>query len=132
MPAASKHPYHPIVYVRGFAATQNEIEETVADPYMGFNIGSTKSRLAWTGDVKRFYFESPLVRLMGDHKYEDVFVDGDDLVAADRSENSVPYRCIVIYRYYDEASEDFGDGRGEQKAKPGLAGKLRIEARPWS
>lgn len=112
MTITSQHPYHPIIYVRGFAATQSEIEETVADPYMGFNIGSTKSRMAWTGDVKRFYFESPLVRLMGDHKYEDVFVDGDDLVAADRPDNSVPYRCIVIYRYYDEASKDFGDGNG--------------------
>ena len=112
MPTSSQHPYHPIIYVRGFAATQGEIEETVSDPYMGFNIGSTKSRVAWTGDVKRFYFESPLVRLMGDHKYEDVFVDGDDLVAADRSDHSIPYRCIVIYRYYDEASKDFGDGKG--------------------
>lgn len=105
------HPYHPIVYVRGFAATQGEIEETVADPYMGFNIGSTKSRTAWTGDLKRFYFESPLVRLMGDHDYEDVFVDGDDLVAAQRTDKAVPYRSIVIYRYYDEASKDFGDGK---------------------
>jgi hypothetical protein len=106
------HPFHPIIYVRGFAATQAEIEETVADPYMGFNIGSTKSRVAWTGDVRRFYFESPLVRLMGDHKYEDVFVDGDDLIAADRTDQPVPYRCIVIYRYYDDASKDFGDGTG--------------------
>jgi hypothetical protein len=112
MPTASQHPYHPIIYVRGFAATQGEIDETVADPYMGFNIGSTKSRVAWIGDVRRFYFESPLVRLMSDHKYEDVFVDGDDLVAADRADHPVPYRCIVIYRYYDEASQDFGDGRG--------------------
>jgi hypothetical protein len=104
---------HPIIYVRGYAMTQAEIEDTVADPYMGFNIGSTKSRVAWTGDVKRFYFESPLVRLMGDHEYQDVFVDGDDLVAAaERGENSVPYRCIVIYRYYDDASQDFGDGKG--------------------
>lgn len=112
MTTTPHHPYHPIIYVRGFAATQSEIEETVADPYMGFNIGSTKSRVAWTGDVKRFYFESPLVRLMSDHKYEDVFVDGDDLVAADRPDHSVPYRCIVIYRYYDDASQDFGDGKG--------------------
>jgi hypothetical protein len=112
MPTIPQHPYHPIIYVRGFAATQGEIEETVADPYMGFNIGSTKSRVVWTGDVKRFYFESPLVRLMGDHDYEDVFVDGDDLVAADRADHPVPYRCIVIYRYYDEASQDFGDGKG--------------------
>ncbi len=112
MTTASQHPYHPIIYVRGFAATQGEIDETVADPYMGFNIGSTKSRVAWTGDVRRFYFESPLVRLMSDHEYEDVFVDGDDLVAADRFDHPVPYRCIVIYRYYDEASQDFGDGKG--------------------
>lgn len=108
----TQHPFHPIIYVRGFAATQSEIEDTVCDPYMGFNIGSTKSRLAWTGDVKRFFFESPLVRLMGDHEYQDVFVDGDDLVAAERTDKQVPYRCIVIYRYYDEASKDFGDGKG--------------------
>jgi hypothetical protein len=92
---ASHHPYHPIIYVRGFAATQGEIEETVADPYMGFNIGSTKARMAWTGELKRFYFESPLVRLMGDHDYEDVFVDGDDVVQAERADRPVPYRCIA-------------------------------------
>ncbi len=108
---ASHHPYHPIIYVRGFAATQSEIEETVADPYMGFNIGSTKARTAWTGELKRFFFESPLVRLMGDHDYEDVFVDGDDLLAAQRTDREVPYRSIIIYRYYDEASKDFGDGK---------------------
>ena len=106
-----QHPFHPIIYVRGFAATQGEIEETVADPYMGFNIGSTKSRMAWTGDLKRFYFESPLVRLMSDHDYEDVFVDGEDVVAGDNPERRVPYRSIIIYRYYDEASRDFGDGK---------------------
>lgn len=112
MPKNSQHPYHPIIYVRGFAASQGEIDETVADPYMGFNIGSTKSRVAWTGEVRRFYFESPLVRLMGDHKYEDVFVEGDDLIAADRAVHPVPYRSIIIYRYYDQASQDFGDGQG--------------------
>ena len=110
MSITSKHPYHPIIYVRGFAATQGEIEETVADPYMGFNIGSTKARMAWTGDVKRFFFESPLVRLMSDHDYGDVFVDGEDLVAAERPDCVIPYRSIIIYRYYDEASKDFGTG----------------------
>lgn len=112
MTTTSPHPYHPIIYVRGFAATQSEIDEAVADPYMGFNVGSTKSRVAWTGDVKRFFFESPLVRLMGDHKYKDVFVEGDDLMAVERADHPVPYRCIVIYRYYDEASQDFGTGKG--------------------
>ncbi|MDY0213214.1 MAG: hypothetical protein RBR06_09440 [Desulfuromonadaceae bacterium] len=108
MPTSSQHPYHPIIYVRGFAATQNEIENTVADPYMGFNIGSTKARMAWTGDVKRFYFESPLVRLMSDYAYDDVFVDGEDLVASDNPDHLVAYRSIIVYRYYDEASKDFG------------------------
>lgn len=111
MPTNTQHPYHPIIYVRGFAATQGEIEETVADPYMGFNIGSTKARMAWTGDVKRFYFESPLVRLISDHDYRDVFVDGEDLVATDRPDCVIPYRSIIIYRYYDEASQDFGTGK---------------------
>jgi len=110
MPSTSQQPYHPIIYVRGFAATQGEIEETVADPYMGFNIGSTKARMAWTGDVKRFFFESPLVRLMSDHGYGDVFVDGEDLLETVQPDRVIPYRSIIIYRYYDEASEDFGTG----------------------
>ncbi len=104
------HPYHPIIYVRGFAATESEIEDAVSDPYMGFNLGSTKTRMAWTGDVRRFFFESPLVRLMGDHGYNDVFVEGDDLTAVDQTGGAMPYRCVVIYRYYDEASKDFGSG----------------------
>jgi hypothetical protein len=108
---ADQAPYHPIIYVRGFAATQGEIEETVADPYMGFNIGSTKARAAWNGEVKRFFFESPLVRLMSDHGYEDVYVEGEDVVSASHAERPVPYRCIVIYRYYDDASKDFGKGK---------------------
>jgi len=41
------HPFHPIIYVRGFAATMPEIEETVADPFMGFNIGRPKL-VVWT------------------------------------------------------------------------------------
>ncbi|MFN3242939.1 MAG: esterase/lipase family protein [Planctomycetota bacterium] len=107
----SHHPKHPIIYVRGFAATQGEIEQTVADPYMGFNIGSTKSRKAWTGDMRRYYFESPLVRLMSDHDYDDVFVDGADLSGIEPQSLPIPYRSIVIYRYYDEVSNDFGDGQ---------------------
>ena len=106
----SNHPYHPIIYVRGFAATQGEIEETVADPYMGFNLGSTKARQIWTGDLKKFFFESPMVRLQTDHEYRDVYVDGEDLVASDRTDIPIQYRSVVIYRYYDEASEAFSDG----------------------
>ncbi|HEV8580518.1 MAG TPA: hypothetical protein VGX68_15735 [Thermoanaerobaculia bacterium] len=104
------HPYHPIIYVRGFAATQGEIEETCADPYMGFNLGSTKSRMAWTGQRKKFFFESPLIRLITEHDYDDVYVDGDDLIALERTDKPISYRSVIIYRYYDEASEEFGKG----------------------
>jgi hypothetical protein len=104
------HPFHPIIYVRGFAATEGEIEETCADPYMGFNIGSTKARQIWTGKLKKFFFESPMVRLQTDYEYRDVYVDGSDSVLADDSDHPVPYQSIVIYRYYDEASEAFGNG----------------------
>jgi pimeloyl-ACP methyl ester carboxylesterase len=108
------HPFHPIIYVRGFAATQGEIEETCADPYMGFNLGSTKTRMAWNGQRKKFFFESPLIRLITEHKYDDVYVAGDDLIALEKSDEPVPYRALIIYRYYDEASEEFG--RGETPA----------------
>jgi hypothetical protein len=130
---ANQHsPYHPVIYVRGFAGTQGEIEETVADPYMGFNLGSTKSRRVWDGTMRRFFFESPLVRLKdeivwkhakngpvrSDRRYDDVYVDGDDLTSASpndpakplRPDITLPYQSIVIFRYYDDASIDLGTG----------------------
>lgn len=126
-------PYHPIIYVRGFAGTQSEIEATVADPFMGFNIGSTKSRRIWDGTMRRYFFESPLVRLKdeiiwkrtatgrerSDQWYDDVYVNGEDLTAPDaddktkplRSDITLPYQSIAILRYYDDASSEFGDGQ---------------------
>ena len=126
-------PYHPIIYVRGFAGTQGEIDDTVGDPYMGFNLGSTKSRQVWDGKMRRYYFESPLVRLkdeavwrqtgqepeLTDSRYDDVYVNGEDMTAPHpddptrplRSDITLPYQSIVILRYYDDASADFGDGK---------------------
>ena len=74
-----EHPYYPIIYVRGYAGTQGEVEETVADPYMGFNVGSTKIRQDWKGLIERYFFESPLVRMMKDFEYEDVYASGQDM-----------------------------------------------------
>ena len=125
-------PYHPIIYVRGFAGTQGEIEDTVGDPYMGFNVGSTKSRQVWDGKMRHYYFESPLVRLkdepiwknagdgdpvLSTDRYDDVYVNGEDLTAPHpddpsrplRSDITLPYQSIAILRYYDDASADFGD-----------------------
>ena len=85
---------HPIIYVRGYAMTQAEIEDTVADPYMGFNLGSSKVRQLWDGSVKKYFFESPLVRLLKRFKYDDVFEEGydrvSDLTAPSTTDGTVP------------------------------------------
>jgi hypothetical protein len=108
---------HPIIYVRGYAMTQTEIEDTVADPYMGFNLGSCKVRQLWDGSAKKYFFESPLVRLLKRFRYDDVFEEGydrvSDLTAPSTVDGTVPavsYRSIVIYRYYEPSSEDLGSG----------------------
>lgn len=104
MPSPTKH--HPIIYVRGYAGSQSEVEETVATPFMGFNLGSTKVRQTWTGETRRHMFESPLVRLMKDYGYRDVYSHGD--VMAEHT--PMPQRSVIIYRYYDQVSEALGHG----------------------
>lgn len=98
-------PFFPIIYVRGFAMTQGEIEATTATPYMGFNLGSTKLRQIWDGRVQRHYFESPLIRLMKEYGYADAYLDGN------MQNDKLPPRSIVIHRYYDSADPHFGDGK---------------------
>lgn len=98
-------PFYPIIYVRGYAMTEAEIRDTVSTPYMGFELGSTKVRQASDGSVRRFFFESPLVRLQKNYQYSDVYQDG---IVRD---SAVSDRSIVIYRYYEQADPDFGDGK---------------------
>jgi PGAP1-like protein len=105
-------PYHPIIYVRGYAGTSSEIEDTVSDPYMGFNLGSTRTRTVWTGKTERLYFESPLVRLMKDHGYTDVYSVGlNKTDIKEFPDGELDPHSIIIYRYYDQVSSVFGDGR---------------------
>jgi hypothetical protein len=103
MPAIT-HPYHPIIYVRGYAMTQSEIDATVATPYMGFNLGATKIRQDWQGKVQRHIFESALVRLMKDYGYRDVYANGTEI------SGEIPAKSVVIYRYYEQADSEFGSG----------------------
>ncbi len=110
----AEHPYHPIIYVRGFAATQERDRRHGGGPLHGVNIGSTKTRLAWTGEMKRFYFESPLVRLMGDREYEDVFVDGDDLLAAERSAHPDP---LPLHHHLSLLRRSFGGFRRDREGR---------------
>ncbi len=104
-------PYHPIIYVRGYAMTRGEINETTADPFCGFNLGSTVHRATpdKSKPAKKFIFESPVVRLRSDFDYSDIFEDGLDVMDPgwDRDIRS---RSIIIYRYYEQASTLLGSG----------------------
>ncbi len=113
-------PFHPIVYVRGYAMSRGEIDETAADPFCGFNLGSTMYRAVPNKDERprKYVFESPVVRLASEYGYQDVYEDGYDIVdpewEADSlgkpTGNRMGSRSIVIYRYYDAASTTLGRG----------------------
>ncbi len=109
-------PFHPIIYVRGYAMTPSEIDETTADPFCGFNIGSTVYRAVpdKCRQPRKYHFESPVVRLASDFNYRDVYEDGYDILDPEWSadpDNKLTSRSIVIYRYYDESSRLLGLGK---------------------
>ncbi|BAY16851.1 hypothetical protein NIES21_26850 [Anabaenopsis circularis NIES-21] len=92
--------YLPIIYVRGYAGTDKDVDQTVNDPFYGFNSGSTHIRVGEKGTPEKFFFESPLLRLMTDHGYRPVF---------DNKQLSSNIKTIWIYRFYDMTSPSFGD-----------------------
>lgn len=117
-------PYHPIIYVRGYAMSQGEIDATVSTPYMGFNLGSTKVRQTWQGGVMRHVFESPLVRLMKDYGYRDIYHEGTERL------DTIPARSLIIHRYYEAADSELGSGKApaiEEAAS--MLGKLILQVR---
>jgi len=115
-----KAPFYPIIYVRGFAMTQSAMEETVATPYMGFNLGSTKIRQEWDGKVVRHIFESPLIRLMKEYGYVDNYTDGVE------NEGRIPPKSVIIHRYYEQADRDIGTGEGAPTIEEAAEGLSRL------
>lgn len=112
-----KAPFFPIIYVRGYAMTRGEMDETTADPFCGFNLGSTVMRAVPERNrpPRKFVFESPVVRLGSDFGYSDVYEDGYDILDPEWSDpaagNLLGARSIIIYRYYDPASALLGIGK---------------------
>jgi len=104
-------PFYPIIYVRGYAMSEHEQDETTADPFCGFNLGSTVYRATPDKDkpAKKFIFESPLVRLTAEYGYLGVYENGLDILDNDWA-GTLPTKSIVIYRYYDQASALLGSG----------------------
>jgi len=108
-------PFHPIIYVRGYAMTQSEVDDTAADPFCGFNLGSTVYRAVPDRNrpARKYIFESPVIRLQSDFNYQDVYEDGYDILDPEWSQNNsnkLSSKSIIIYRYYDEASQLLGNG----------------------
>ncbi len=120
MPSASSEvkPFYPVIYVRGYAMTKGEMDQTSADPFCGFNLGSTVYRAVPDKKAlpRKYIFESPVVRLMSEFGYRDVYEDGQDILDPGWSQradgkptgNRLSHRCIVIHRYYDAAASLFG------------------------
>jgi hypothetical protein len=101
---------YPIIYVRGYAMTGGAKDETAADPFCGFNSGSTVYRAVSQRDkpAQRFVFESPVIRLAKDFGYTNVYEDGLDI--PDAGYQGLPsQQSIIIYRYYDDTAPLLGD-----------------------
>ncbi|RZL96730.1 MAG: hypothetical protein EOP82_00145 [Variovorax sp.] len=113
---------HPIIYVRGYAMTSSERDETAADPFCGFNAGSTvyRAMVNRQSPAQKFVFESPVVRLITDFGYQNVYQNGLDILDSDwkpppdeegRDVDGIPSASIIVYRYYDTGSQLLGDGQ---------------------
>lgn len=114
----------PIVYVRGYAGRQAEVEDTVDDPFYGFNIGSTHIRMDGNGQADFFAFESPLVRLMSDQGYREVY-DGSLQSAKNLEALHDKNKTVWIYRYYDPTSKTFDRPGGRRLSIEEAATGLR-------
>ncbi|MDX3774897.1 hypothetical protein QE250_12280 [Chromatiaceae bacterium AAb-1] len=115
MTARSDVNLHPVIYVRGFAMRDAEIEETVNTPYMGFNTGSTRIRQQYDRSFLHYIFESPLIRLMKDYGYRDIYSDGEVI------QGRLAQKSVIIYRYYEHPESGEGQRPGIEEAASGLS-----------
>ncbi|XXD09880.1 esterase/lipase family protein [Klebsiella sp. R445] len=119
--ANNKVPFFPIIYVRGYAMTQRDVNETTADPFNGFNLGSTMLRASASQKdrPRKFFFESPVIRLATEFGYSDVFEQGLDIMdegwetdpEGKPTGNVLDDKSVIVYRYYDDASTLLGSGK---------------------
>ncbi len=91
-------PYYPIVYVRGYAMTPSEREDTFHDTYYGFSANSVEKRQAPPPDYfKADVFEGQLIRFMKlkDYGYADAANSGEKF-------HNNPSRSLWVSRFYDD------------------------------
>lgn len=99
MPFKIEPPHYPIVYVRGYAMTENEREETFHDTYYGFAATSVEKRQAPPPDYLRVdMFEGQLIRFMKMGQF--AYFDATNRGLEDCEDN--PSRSLWVCRFYDE------------------------------
>ncbi len=92
----------PVIYVRGFAGGAGGIDTAVQDPLCGFNEGSVQVRVDGSDRPAYHQFESPLLRLMTDHRYQ-LLVHGDqEAYLRQQPAGTVPAATVWVHRFYDE------------------------------
>lgn len=127
--------YYPVVFVRGYAATKNDVENAVSDPHRGFNIGSSIIKLTNNPDSadqsKAFQhdFPGPLLRLIQEHNYRDALTNRfvspqnepfPNVISADTDGKSWR-KTVWIFDIYGD--EYFG---GERPQTEGYAEQLAL------
>lgn len=119
----------PIIYVRGFAGSGAQINSAVDDPFYGFSQGSVHVRADGSGQPQFYQFESPLLRLMTDHRYQ-VPVYGDQRVYLQKADDgSVDAATVWIHRFYDVSASTFADNAADfslEKAASDLFALIRL------
>jgi hypothetical protein len=94
---------YPIVYVRGFAATAGEREETFYDTYYGYAATSVEKRDGIPPNyLEPIVFEGQLIRLLKQYGYVDAANEGLELAIKNPVNMKLnPTRSIWISRFYD-------------------------------
>lgn len=106
--------YHPVIYIRGYAMTDEDVESTFNLPYYGFNLGSTQYRQGPRHEPEMHIFESPVIRLLKDHGYIDAFGPFCDAAGKPipRSVGENQWRkTLWVFRYYDPESSMYEEER---------------------
>ena len=97
-------PFYPIVYVRGYAMTGSERDETFHDGYYGFAATSVRKRQG-PPDPDRYLladvFEGQLMRFVKDFGYADAINRGNRIEKPPRNTVFNPSRSLWISRFYD-------------------------------
>jgi pimeloyl-ACP methyl ester carboxylesterase len=101
----------PVILVRGFAGGAGAINNAVDDPFYGFSQGSVHVRADSNGRAQFHQFESPMLRLVTDHKYE-VLVHGDQWAFLNRADaGSINPASVWIHRFYDASADTSSRGQ---------------------